>query len=183
MQPLERASILLALAERLRANGSWTGETHIQKAAYFLEALLGVPLNLDFILYKHGPYSFDLTSELANMQANSLVSLRPQLPPYGPTYVPGTASALLKSSFGYAAEKSQREISFVAQQLGSKPVAELETIATALYVTLEQTPADRRAARIHELKPHVTIADAERAVRDFEALRTAAANQGLRTAV
>ena len=181
MQSLERASILLALTEGLRANGSWTGETHIQKASYFLEEFLGVPLGFDFILYKHGPYSFDLTSELASMQANAILSLHSQPAPYGPTYVPGEAGALLKRTHGDAARRFECEINFVAQKLGARSVSELERIATALYVTLEKTAAEQRPTRIHELKPHVSSADAERAVDDFERIRAAAVREGLRT--
>ena len=68
MDRLQRASVLLALNEQLRAAGSWAGETHMQKATYFLQHLMGVPLAFDFILYKHGPFSFDLRDELTAMR-------------------------------------------------------------------------------------------------------------------
>jgi uncharacterized protein YwgA len=60
MDRLRRAAILTRLIEQLRNGGSWCGETHVQKATFFLQELLNVPLSLDFILYKHGPFSFDL---------------------------------------------------------------------------------------------------------------------------
>lgn len=53
MQRLERASVLLTLNEEMRKAGSWTGETHMQKAVFFLQELMHVSLELDFILYKH----------------------------------------------------------------------------------------------------------------------------------
>lgn len=173
MEFLERASVLLALVEALRANGSWTGETHIQKATYFLENLLAVPLDLDFIFYKYGPYSFDLTAELTAMQANNLLDLRPQPYPYGPSYLPGAASKLLKASYGHVAATFAEQIRFVAAELGPKPVSDLARIATALYVTREGVARDR-AARIRELKPHVPLTDAERAVQEFDRIRTEA---------
>lgn len=55
MNRTQRQAILLALIQRLREKGSWCGETHIQKSAYFLQELLGVPLDLNVIFYKHGP--------------------------------------------------------------------------------------------------------------------------------
>ena len=60
MNRLEKANLLVRLTERLRANKSWAGETHLQKATYILKRVLGVPVEFDFILYKHGPFSFDL---------------------------------------------------------------------------------------------------------------------------
>jgi len=180
MEFLERASVLLALVEALRANGSWTGETHIQKATYFLENLLDVPLDLDFVLYKYGPYSFDLTAELTAMQADNLLNLRPQPYPYGPSFVPGTASRLLKASYGHVAAAFAEQISFVAAKLGPKSVSDLEKIATALYVTREGIARDR-AARICELKPHVQPADAERAVQEVDRIRMEAESHRVQT--
>jgi hypothetical protein len=50
-----------AIIKELADAGSWCGETHIQKTAYVAKELLGVPIAASFILYKHGPYSFDLS--------------------------------------------------------------------------------------------------------------------------
>jgi hypothetical protein len=38
MKRLQRESVIIQLAEQLRAHGSWRGETNIQKATYFLES-------------------------------------------------------------------------------------------------------------------------------------------------
>jgi hypothetical protein len=65
----DRSAILLDLAAQLREHGSWTGETHVQKAAYFLHELLGVPSGLRFVLYRHGPFSFDLRASLNKLEA------------------------------------------------------------------------------------------------------------------
>ena len=84
MERLKRSALVIALIEQLRNKGSWCGETHIQKTIYFLQELLRVPLGFEFILYKHGPYSFDLSDELTAMRADELVELKLQQP-YGPS--------------------------------------------------------------------------------------------------
>ena len=66
---------LIELIEKLRQEGSWCGETHVQKAVYFLQNLMGVPLQFDFILYKHGPFSFDLRDELTALRADGILRL------------------------------------------------------------------------------------------------------------
>jgi len=67
--------------------GSWAGETHIQKAAYFLQELFGVPLGFRFMLYWYGPFPFDLRDELTGLRGDGLLCLRPQQP-YGTRYEP-----------------------------------------------------------------------------------------------
>jgi len=182
MQRLERASILLALVEALRTRGSWTGETHVQKAAYFLQDLLEVPLELGFILYKHGPYSFDLTNELAGMQADDFLAFQPRPFPYGPSYVPGPLSGLLKASYGGVAVMYARQIQFAAQKLGARSVAELERLATALYVSFEGGPPEDRPTRINALKPHVSVAEAAKALAELDQICCEAKGLNLLTA-
>ena len=84
MDRLRRAALLTRLIELLRKKGSWCGETHIQKSTFFVQNLMKVPLSFDFILYKHGPFSFDLRDELTGLRADGLIRLEPQWP-YGPS--------------------------------------------------------------------------------------------------
>jgi uncharacterized protein YwgA len=77
---MQRDAVLLSLMNEMRAKGSWCGETHIQKSVYFLQELLEVPMNLEFILYKHGPYSFDLADAVTAMRADSLLEYNHAVP-------------------------------------------------------------------------------------------------------
>jgi uncharacterized protein YwgA len=169
MNRLESASVLLSLTEHLRKEGSWTGETHVQKAAYVLGRVLGVPLDYEFILYKHGPFSFDLRDELSTMRAEGFMAWEVRPFPYGPSLKEGELGPALKRQFSAAAGRYKKQIEFVAKKLGSKDVKALERFATAVYVTLDsQTPAQERAAKINKLKPHVSIPEAEQAVREAD---------------
>jgi hypothetical protein len=84
MNRLAQEAVIVGLAKRLADTGSWTGETHLQKAAYLLSELRGVDFDFDFILYKHGPFSFELRDELAGMQAEGPLQLFPQPPLWPP---------------------------------------------------------------------------------------------------
>ena len=71
------------------------------------------------------------------------------------------------------------KIDFVAEWLGTKRVAELERLGTALYVTLtEASAAQDRAARICELKPHVAPVEAQDAVAELDNMIARAHEQG-----
>ena len=80
MKEDQNRAVLVALIRSLRAKGSWCGETHIQKAAFFLKNLTGVPIDFDFIIYKHGPFSFELNDELSLMKAYRLLDLEVSYP-------------------------------------------------------------------------------------------------------
>ena len=168
MKRRQRDAVLLSVIENLGAEGSWCGETHIQKATYFVQELLKVPLEFDFILYKHGPFSFDLSEEITAMRADYLLGLESRPYPYGPSIVPGESSEMIKEWFPKTLEKYDPAVKFVADKVGDKGVAELERISTALYVTLTggvDGSVESRAQRINELKPHVEIGEAREAVK------------------
>jgi uncharacterized protein YwgA len=167
MERLQRASILLILNEELRKAGGWTGETHMQKATFFLQELMNVPLEFDFVLYKHGPFSFDLRDELTFMRAQGFLKLDSQYP-YGPTLVAGMKSELLKNAFRQAIDEVLPSIRFVSQKLGAKTVAGLERTATALYVTLRGPAEADRVQRLTTLKPHIGLPEAQAAVSEVE---------------
>ena len=157
--------------EQLRAHASWCGETHVQKATYFLQEVLGVPTGFEYILYKHGPYSFDLTAELTALRADFLMEYNHRSPGYGPALVPTSTSAELRARYPRTLGQYARRIEFIARVFGAKGVAELEKLAPAIYVTRElgaSAGASERASRLHALKPHVNPADAIAAVHECD---------------
>jgi len=173
MKRLQRAAVLVSLVKSLRENKSWCGETSIQKASFFLQELTGVPLEFEFVLYKYGPYSFDLTDEITALRADSILTLETSDPRYGPSYLPGKMGDFVLEHFPRTVHRYRGQVDFVAERLGSKGVAELERLATALYVRLgdKKKPGVRSGAdRIRRLKPHISKADAEQAVREVDAM-------------
>lgn len=173
MNQHENAAIVVGLVKRLGEKSSWCGATHLQKTAYFLKELAGVPLDFDFVLYKHGPFSFELQNEISHLVANDLLDLRPNDPPYGPSLAPGGRENLLMDRYGSAADRYAREIEAIAEHLADKGVVELERLGTALWVTREMTggaTTQERAERVHELKPHVAVDQVVLAVEEVDAL-------------
>jgi hypothetical protein len=175
---IDRSAMLLDLAAQLRAHGSWTGETHVQKAAYLMQELLGVPSGFKFVLYRHGPFSFDLRDSLNKLETWGCIQTEEQPYPYGPKIVEGPASGKLKAAStdrqGYS-----RAIQFVAQQLGKARVAELERVATALFIELDpNVKAEDRPERLVNLKPHISREEAPNAFARLREIRLAAINAG-----
>ena len=168
MENWEQYGLIYTLGMALKNRQSWAGETHIQKTGYFLQELLHVPLECRFILYKHGPFSFDLRDTLTAMEALGLIGWEPRPAPYGPSIVPGPQSKFL----GRLAQRPRiysEQIDYVADRLAEKRVVELERLGTALYVTLgSDASAEDRVGEIVRLKPHVSPDDAREAVEEVD---------------
>ena len=166
MKRRQRQAIILDLMDKLKEQGSWCGETHLQKAVYFLVEFADVPLELEFVLYKHGPFSFELRDEITAMRADGLIKLQPQPYPYGPSLVTTDSGRRLKERWPKTLNKYRDRIASVATLLGGIGVVELEPLATALYITREHPDesVDNHARRLHKLKPHISIDKAKVAI-------------------
>jgi len=165
MQRLQKIALLTRLVGRLQEQGSWCGETHIQKSTLFLQDLFGISLNFEFIIYKHGPFSFDLREELTSLLADELLKIKPEWP-YGAHYLPTDRCETIQSLFRESLKMQDKGIAFIAQQLGRCGVAELERIGTAFYIqhrTASESPQDL-VKQLRELKPHIDQSDAITAV-------------------
>lgn len=178
MKPKQKKAVISKLVESLQEQGSWCGETHIQKAIYCLQEVTSVPLEFNFILYKHGPFSFDLRDELTAMRAYGFLDIRLNPYPYGPSLCITEMAKALIQDLPKTLQKFNKKINFIAETLAGKGVAELERLATALYVAREEglKDIDERASIIHKLKPHVSIAEANAASRDIDMILSHAAN-------
>src|SRR5438067_2446564 len=110
MKRLQRDAVLSSLATKLIENGSWCGETHLQKATYLLQEVFLVPMAFDFVLYKYVPFSFDLRDELGSMLADGLLELLP-VQPYGPKLIPTARSKELEKQFSKTAAQYEDAIS------------------------------------------------------------------------
>lgn len=167
----EKSAVLGELIEELLNHGSWCGETHVQKAAYLAQELLGVPLGFEFVIYKHGPFSFDLRDALTAMRANNLLLLQFRSDSYGPSLLPAKDLISLKARLEELLAGYSERLKFVAGLFEKKGVKELEKLSTAYFVSaklgLEQ-PLSDRAILLHELKPHVPLDEAEDALRNVD---------------
>jgi hypothetical protein len=158
------AVTVLALIRALRDKGSWAGETHVQKAMFFLDKKCGCLDGFEFVLYKHGPYSFGLHDFLSSLFASCLLEHQ-VTPPYGPRIQLTAAGEAFVKEYGEKIVSAQDAICAVAAWFGGKGVAELEKLATALWVDLEQPAAPTTLARqVHEIKPHISEEEALGAV-------------------
>ena len=181
LRGLRLQAIVADLVDRMVKHGGWCGETHIQKSIYFLKALTGVPIDYEFIIYKHGPYSFDLHDELVGMKANGFLKTEPQ-GPYGPSFQLGDFGRSITSQFPKTLKQYDNQIEFVAEEFSNKGVAELERLATALFVgseTSETQTVEERAHQVNQLKPHIPLEVASITITQIDKILDEARQKGL----
>ena len=174
-----RCALVVDLVKRLRAHGSWCGETHIQKALFILQDMSRSNFGYKFIIYKHGPFSFELSNELTAMRALGILELDFPRDGYGPS--------IRLTPFGERVYEANKEnidryvplMEFLAEWFGDNDVRYLEKVATAYYVTAKnpRDPAPERAKKLNSLKPHVDIHAAEDALLVVDAKRKEAKQQ------
>jgi hypothetical protein len=161
-------ALILAVVEKLRKYGSWTGKTHVQKALFLLSVASTIRVPSTFVLYKHGPYSFELEDELEQMKSYAAIVSETVQSGYGPTLRPGANATLVERQAPLSALEDEA-IDRVCRFVGKRSVTELERLASAAWIRIHEGKQDPQevAVRLHELKPHVSIPEAERADQEI----------------
>ena len=168
----QKSAVILDLAGKLLHGGSLCGETHLQKAAYLLQQLLRIDTEFEFILYKHGPFSFELRDALAEMTADGLLENVVRQPGYGPTVVLTSDGKEFLERFPKTLRRYERQVDFVAERLGDKGVSELERLVTAVYLNARHPDdsLEERADALVQIKPHISMYEAREAFREADRL-------------
>jgi len=168
-----RCALVVDLLNKLHEYGSWCGETHIQKTMYIAQDLARANFGYKFIMYKHGPFSFDLKDELAAMRANGIIEFEFPRHGYGPNICVTKFGERVYDANRENIEVYRRTNEFVAKWLATSDVRNLEKLATAYYVTKKnpRDPIVERARKINNLKPHVDMIAAEEAIKIVEQKR------------
>jgi len=161
-------AFLLEAIEQFHANGELPRSTHIQKAMFLLRAIDVPQVPFSFILYKHGPFSTDVESELAEMKSYCAIcsDLRPGL---SQVLQPGTNAARLKQKLDLGNEE-RAAVAEVCRFLARKPLVEIELLATVAWIKANEQlgSLDEIANRLQVLKPYVSRPEAMQRAGEIE---------------
>ena len=161
-------ALTLRLAASLYENGSWCGETHIQKNMYILDNIYGEAEDLKFTLYKHGPYSFILHDLINDLYGLNFI-IPESTPPYGPRIKVSESGFLFLNKYRLPVEK----INSITSLFANKSVQKLEKESTALMIEKQYPKANitERAHELHRVKPHISLDDALTVTHSMEGIR------------
>jgi len=181
MNHLEKFSLLLKIVQSLEyirseKQASPCGETHLQKAVFLMQELTDQPLGFKFVIYKHGPYSFDLNDELGWMFSYNLLDATPV--EIAPDQYQGFKLFLTDAGKNLLHDSKetlshfQSQIDFAANLIGHKNVLALEKLTTALFLKTKRkkNTSEETAQYLNRLKPHISVADALKALQEADHL-------------
>lgn len=169
MDENEKYALTIRLMQFLADKGSWCGETHVQKSMYIFEKLNRVEsTGFDFILYKHGPYSFPLRDILGDMRSLRFVN-SVSMAPYGPKLkVTEAGDKFCTRFFDKEYEESLEKTTDLLKNSG---VQRLEQLATALYIAQKSNnPDEDRAECLHKIKPHISYGTAFQVTKEIDSI-------------
>jgi hypothetical protein len=162
-------AFLLEAIEQFHSNGELPKGTHLHKAMFFLRAM-GVPVPFSFILYKHGPFSLDVESELAEMKSY-YATCPDSRPGFSQVLQAGINAQSLRQKVQLTPEE-RRAVAQVCKFLAGKPLMEIEVLATAAWIKSNEQfrTSDEMARRLHLLKPYVSPHEATERVGEIETI-------------
>ena len=161
-------AFIYKMMKALKEKKSWCGETHLQKAAYFAQEMLDVPLDYDFVLYRYGPFSFELKDRFAFMRSRFLLEDDYHTAGYAPSVKETEHTERLLEKHLDIGEDVDNKISNIATWFGESGVGELEKISTAWLLYKRDTNRNRDyiAQELHEKKPHISVEEAKEALNN-----------------
>ena len=176
MDNSEKSALILCIIDSLVEKDSWSSETRIQRIVYFLQYLLEVKMDYKFILYKYSPYSFYLRDKLTSLRANRLLKLEADRYS-GPRYVTTDLGKKYQEASPNTLDPYKKKLELIINSLGTKPILELEQLATALFFTRlaenhdESILLENRAEKMNKWKPIISIDNAQKVVEKLDTLR------------
>lgn len=157
------ADLLGALVESLTevSSAGYCGQTHIHKAAFIGQELLGVPFGLHWQLHHYGPFSRGVRPGLNRCEEEGTVATH--VHPRGLRVMRPVDAPHIPLSIEF-----QEKLQLLARRLAPMTRDQLEKVATAAWVTRFPDGRDMtvqsRAAQVHKIKPHISTAVAAKAV-------------------
>lgn len=110
------------------------------------------------------------------MRADGLAEIEINPAPYGPSFEVTTNGKGNIENFPKTVKKYEKKIDFTANYFARMNVVELERLGTALYIAQnhQDLTMDEQAEKLNELKPHISVKDAKKALEEVKEIQSSA---------
>lgn len=163
-----RLAALAAMADALLSvePHGWLGRTHLQKAVYFAQELMGLDLGYEFTIYQYGPYASSLDSDVHELQIMRALSL--QMVGGYPDYQrgPNIGPLLEYAKTGPVAGKGDT-LKKLAEIVSPRKARDLELLTTILFLGRQQYRGRELISAVQRLKPHFSQEQVEHGVAEL----------------
>jgi len=141
MNSRNEREVLCALITQLadKAPNGYIGRTALMKFCYFLQTLRKIPLGYSFSLYSYGPFDSKVLSDLNFAETIGAVKSDVSLYPggYGYEIKKGEAASRILAAASSHLAAYQESIDWVLSEFGEFSSADLELLATIVFVNRE----------------------------------------------
>ena len=164
----KRYGLIAEIIERFETAKTRLGKTALQKMIFLLQRLFEVDCDYSYTLYTYGPYSADVSRDLDVVEGLAGAVVNYDIGCAGYEIHPGSKSAeLRKRAFGFLKEIGPKLDTLMAD-FGSFNAKDLELRSTALYLAKPGVDRALLIQRVHEVKPHFSVAQIETAIAELE---------------
>jgi len=147
----------------------------MMKLFYFLQELKGIQLGYDFRLYTYGPFESEVLSDLSAACGRGVITEDAVQYGRGFGYViaPTKRGEEFSNNFQTEYPDMAGMVDEVVREFGSFSAGELELRSTIFYVDREAIDSASTflkqdiADRVHQIKPHFTVATILECIRDM----------------
>jgi len=174
MDTLNRYACVLSVIKSLQKTTEKVNETKIQKTMFFIEEIFPEIDVYEFIMYKYGPFSFDLRDDLGHMVAKKFLRTIDR-EPYGTQISEDDLSKQLEMQYSENYLKIKPYSDFIAEKIGGKGIHDLEAIGTALFIIqikdkeIQNITLQNKIKLFDIFKPHI---DEKIAIDAIEEVKT-----------
>ena len=139
MDGMRRDAVAIRLVEALDESGVRNTLERIQKAAFALD-FIGAPLGCVFMMYKHAPYSFDLTDVLTGLRARRFLAVKPK--EIGPVWSAAEMGDRITRRFPNTLARLESRMAFAVRECAAMvSLPEMGRINTALLLMRKRRDA------------------------------------------
>lgn len=151
------------LTELVRRAPKPPGRTALMKFVYLLQTVRHVPLGYRFRLYNYGPYDEQVLADARSAADSGLLTSNLVTYPngYGYEFKPGEEFQVDPKTREVLSEHADA-IDWVVTKFGNETASRLELISTLVFANCDESRNERLdelANRVHEIKPHFSVAD------------------------
>lgn len=170
----DRRAIVATIAQRLGDTGR-LGKKAIQKYAYLLQELAGVPLAYHFRFYTYGPFSEEVASDLdiADVMGGIAISYDAEANAYS-IKAADRAAQMVEEGQAFL-KTNQANLDWLLSTFGHRTAKGLELTATILFLvredeTMNLLDENPLRDRVRELKPKYENTEITRAIHELKKL-------------
>ena len=159
MNRSKRIAIITKLIKEMIEAGCLHSEWYVQKACYFLQEAMRVPLGYEFFCHHGSPYSFELRDEITGMRADGLIRLKPNRA-YTPSVCVTSNVERLHDDFTHTLKRYGEYIGFTVDVFAGRTFNEIEDISIALWAAGGEIKNNKSLRYLIKKLPYMDIGTA-----------------------